>query len=691
MKNYILLITFVVLVSIANIVSAQSGSDNTQTQVPSQNENLTLATGTPLGNTLYAVTFSSSGSNTSLYTIDPTDETISYIGNVGIGYVTDLEFYGNDLYAITFNSFIQIDPETGQGNIIGDFNFGYGDMNSLAISPDGTPYAASLDGTLISINRRTGEGSYIGNFGANIFSSGDMAFNEDRILYASVGRSSYFNDWLATINLNTGTATLIGDIGYDDVWGLAFKDGQLYGVSDDGELLQINTTTGAGSELVDYSLSWAGLTISPACLNVVDGICVISDLEHSYIAKIDLSNPDINVELASDLINPANGLFGQKRVEEFVESNSGAGNNGEIARYFVAINGTAKSDEFGNTYSQGSILGINGTTYGFQCVGGSNCIDQPQASFFPFRYQSPIKIHRSGVDFPADGGSIAKDYIQNQIGTSIFTVGYRSTILDTTVSNGTIVPNFPEYVASSDDRAFNGEKTALGLSQDGSELFLATVDNTVSTQELATQLMYWGADRAILLDSSWSTQFASYAQDGVDRSYEAQRLFLFSRNDINAIVVYNTVATTDTQLVIANAGEYELSPNITLLVNEDTFNNTVNLFYVPQFPDIDAQYRHVNRFFELHAEDAGGLPIQPQQPYQITIYYQEATMPVDVLEEDLGLYYWNESAWVLDPTSQVDVARNLITATPSHFSRWAVLGEAIEVDYETIYLPIVTR
>ena len=217
---------------------------------------------------------------------------------------------------------------------------------------------------------------------------------------------------------------------------------------------------------------------------------------HSYMAKIDLANAGVNAELAYDLADPSSGLFNVKRVEKFVEDDSGAGEDGEIAHYFVAINGTAKNRFFLPTaYSDGSILGIGGTTYGKQCVGGSQCIDQPKASFFPFRYQSPLGIHRTGIDFPSDGGNDAREYIQLQIDSSLFTVGYRSTILDTIVPNGTLIPDFPEYVADPydhDDPDLD-DKTALGVSTDGSNLYLAAVDATVSLPDLAAQLMYWGA------------------------------------------------------------------------------------------------------------------------------------------------------------------------------------------------------
>jgi hypothetical protein len=41
--------------------------------------------------------------------------------------------------------------------------------------------------------------------------------------------------------------------------------------------------------------------------------------------------------------------------------------------------------------------------------------------------------------------------------------------------------------------------------------------------------------------------------------------------------------------------------------------------------------------------------------------------------------------WVPEPTSVVDTLLNTITATPDHFSQWAILGEELSL----IFLPLV--
>ena len=58
-----------------------------------------------------------------------------------------------------------------------------------------------------------------------------------------------------------------------------------------------------------------------------------------------------------------------------------------------------------------------------------------------------------------------------------------------------------------------------------------------------------------------------------------------------------------------------------------------------------------------------------------------------IMEDTLGLYYWDGFSWVLEPTSLVDLDTNTLTATPDHFSVWAVLGEP----FQFRFLPLMHR
>ena len=90
--------------------------------------------------------------------------------------------------------------------------------------------------------------------------------------------------------------------------------------------------------------------------------------------------------------------------------------------------------------------------------------------------------------------------------------------------------------------------------------------------------------------------------------------------------------------------------------------------------------------FDLEAVYAdSGLPASPLQPYHISISYSEDDLGI-IPEETLALYYWDGDQWVKEPSSVVDTALNIITATPDHFSNWSALGEV-----ERTYLPLTIR
>jgi len=207
-------------------------------------------------NTLYA------HSSSDLWIIDPNTGTSTYIGpfNYATNGITDIAFLENSLYGVTHYDFLSIDPTTGNATVIGPT--GYDNVNGLAIASDGTAYGGDGSGALIRINKTTGAGSLVGYFGGGLTPAGDLAFREDGVLFATVNRSGDSNTWLAVANQATGAATLVGDMGFRNVWGLAFKDGVLYGVSAQGEVLRIDTSTGRGTLTYTAGISFWGLTIS---------------------------------------------------------------------------------------------------------------------------------------------------------------------------------------------------------------------------------------------------------------------------------------------------------------------------------------------------------------------------------------------------------------------------------------------
>jgi hypothetical protein len=88
--------------------------------------------------------------------------------------------------------------------------------------------------------------------------------------------------------------------------------------------------------------------------------------------------------------------------------------------------------------------------------------------------------------------------------------------------------------------------------------------------------------------------------------------------------------------------------------------------------------------FSASALGPGGLPLQPLQPFTVTVDYS-ATNTNAAIPGSLGLWWFNLGQWTPMP-SQDDPATQVMTATINHLSDFAVFGAANQ-----IYLPSVAR
>jgi oligopeptide transport system substrate-binding protein len=70
------------------------------------------------------------------------------------------------------------------------------------------------------------------------------------------------------------------------------------------------------------------------------------------------------------------------------------------------------------------------------------------------------------------------------------------------------------------------------------------------------------------------------------------------------------------------------------------------------------------------------------QSYEITVHYAGNELG-PAIENTLAIYYWDGSAWKKEPGSVMDMNAKTVSASPDHFSLFAVLGET-----NRVYLPL---
>ena len=182
-----------------------------------------------------------------LGTVDVATGTSSLVGNMGQA-MFDIAFdsLGN-LWGISGGGaqLYSINSSTAVATLVGSTGTAF--TNSLVFGPGGVLYAAGS--SLYSLNTSTGAGTLIGN-GNGYASSGDLAFVGGN-LYLSSNPTA--NDSLWDIDETTGQGVNIGAIGFGSVFGLATPDNvTLYGLSGQ-TVLSINTATGLGSFVTNYS------------------------------------------------------------------------------------------------------------------------------------------------------------------------------------------------------------------------------------------------------------------------------------------------------------------------------------------------------------------------------------------------------------------------------------------------------
>ena len=203
--------------------------------------------------TVYAVTHAA---NSALYRLNPRRHAVIFEGHAGT-YLSDIAFRRKILYAISFTALYRLNAATGAARPVGPL--GLNGANALASQPGtDTLYGASHQGDLFTISARTGRASVIGRYGHRLNSAGDLTFAHGR-LYATVSRPGSARSLLAVVNARTGAARIIGNTGYNDVWGLVTGSRALYGATFSGNFLAISPVTGRARVIWRDGLPVSGL------------------------------------------------------------------------------------------------------------------------------------------------------------------------------------------------------------------------------------------------------------------------------------------------------------------------------------------------------------------------------------------------------------------------------------------------
>jgi len=213
----------------------------------------------PIGASMYAHTSSV------LYEVDeaaPHSLTLvgTFTGGQAGAQFTDLAMDPNGtMYAISFTDLYEVDPFTAQVSWL--MAVGTGGANALTALDDGTLLAGDGN-TIYELDPVGLTSSVYGTISGWVF-SGDMVGLPDGLLYCLMGTDAMGETSLIVYDPNNGQVTVAGSTGSGAMYGVGFANWTIFGFNDSGQILSVDSATGAAAVVASPGNSFWGAATNP--------------------------------------------------------------------------------------------------------------------------------------------------------------------------------------------------------------------------------------------------------------------------------------------------------------------------------------------------------------------------------------------------------------------------------------------
>jgi len=201
--------------------------------------------------------------STDLYSVGKdSPHTVTHIGPFDQDNITDLAVdIDGRMYAVTFDEVFEVDPLTGELQSVAYLK----DASFFALTAlsDGTMLAGS-DDEIYEIDVISGNIQYYDSLGDWEF-AGDMVGLPDGLLYCLCWPTDHFADSTSLVVYDpaTGVATEIGPTNHGSMFGVGLADWVMFGFNTDGEILDIDRTTGAATVIAEPGHDFWGAATNP--------------------------------------------------------------------------------------------------------------------------------------------------------------------------------------------------------------------------------------------------------------------------------------------------------------------------------------------------------------------------------------------------------------------------------------------
>jgi hypothetical protein len=218
-------------------------------------------------------TFVYAHTSSELYKVDPDTLAVTLVGTFafdsGTDQITDIAIDKDGLMiGISFGSVYRIDPSNATGTrlsngLSGLFN-GMSFVPAEALGQTGDDVLVATrnsDGVVWRIDPMTGATTMIGNMGG-FSSSGDLV-SVQQLGTLQTADNGIGADRLVRLAPGSFQATPIGtDIGFSDIWGIAFWKDKVFGFTESGQFITIDPTTGVGTLVQGNGPNWWGAAVT---------------------------------------------------------------------------------------------------------------------------------------------------------------------------------------------------------------------------------------------------------------------------------------------------------------------------------------------------------------------------------------------------------------------------------------------
>lgn len=186
-----------------------------------------------------------------LFRLEPKTKAVTEIGKFsGCSTIIDIALdEASTLYAVSYAALYTVDKTTAKCTQIATGSY----PNSLSFVPKGTVDASAEalvgyeDSDYVRIDTKTGAKTKIGALGGGLRSSGDIVSVKGGKSFLTVkgtGTTCTSNDCLVEVDPATGKLVKNwGSIEHNNVFGLSFWGGKVYGFDDSGELFEVTFGT----------------------------------------------------------------------------------------------------------------------------------------------------------------------------------------------------------------------------------------------------------------------------------------------------------------------------------------------------------------------------------------------------------------------------------------------------------------